>query len=93
MLLWEDDISPHDEPTAEQIKEFWYKKIYSFSKVNERLILGWISGKEAEYMETLDDQIIADKCTDLLKRFLKDPYIPAPKKCVKYDIHKVLTLI
>ncbi|KAL7034696.1 hypothetical protein ACKWTF_008063 [Chironomus riparius] len=83
MLLWEDDISQHDEPTAEQIKEFWYKKIYSFSKVNDRLLLGWISGKEAEYMETIDDQIIADKCTELLKRFLKDPYIPAPKKCVK----------
>lgn len=83
MLLWEDDISQHEEPSEEQIKEFWYKKIYSFSKINERLILGWISGKEAEYMETLDDQIIADKCTELLKKFLKDPYIPSPKACIK----------
>lgn len=83
MLLWEDDVSMSEEATIEQIKEFWYKKIYSFSKVNDTLILGWISGKEAEYMETLDDKIVSEKCTELLKKFLKDPYIPNPKRCVK----------
>ncbi|KAG5682385.1 hypothetical protein PVAND_011738 [Polypedilum vanderplanki] len=87
MLLWEDDLLPNQEPTEEQIKEFWYKKIYSFSKINDTLILGWISGKEAEYMETLDSDIVAKKCTELLKKFLNDPYIPNPKRCVKTSWH------
>lgn len=83
MLLWDDDPVDSLEPSEEQIKEFWYRKIYSFSKISDVLILGWISGKEAEYMETLDDKTIADKCTELLKKFLKDPYIPHPKRCVR----------
>jgi spermine oxidase len=83
MLLWEEDLLPNQESSQEQIKEFWYKKIYSFSKISDTLILGWISGKEAEYMETLDSDTVAQKCTELLKKFLRDPYIPHPKRCVK----------
>lgn len=85
MLLWDGDVprSNDDEETPEYIKQFWYKKIYSFSKINDTLLLGWISGREAEYMETLDDKTVSDKCTDLLKKFLKDPCIPNPKRCVK----------
>lgn len=85
MLLWENDliISDGEEESPEQIQEFWYKKIYSFSKVNDTLLLGWISGKEAEYMETLDDKTVSDKCTELLKKFLKDSCIPNPKRCVR----------
>lgn len=87
MLLWDEDPVDCLEPTQEQIEEFWYRKIYSFSKVSDLLILGWISGKEAEYMETLDDKTVADKCTELLKKFLKDPYIPHPKRCVRTSWH------
>lgn len=86
MLLWNDDVtrtSDDDDGSAERVKEFWYKKIYSFSKISDTLLLGWISGKEAEYMETLDDKTVSDKCIELLKKFLKDPCIPDPKKCVK----------
>lgn len=81
MLLWEDDLSTVNDD--EKIKEYWFKKIYSFSKINDTLLLGWISGKEAEYMETLDDKTVSDKCTELLKKFLKDPCIPDPKRCVR----------
>ncbi|CRK99212.1 CLUMA_CG012499, isoform A [Clunio marinus] len=82
LLLWNDDVQSK-ESTEEQIKNFWYRKIYSFSKISETFLLGWISGKEAEYMETLDDKIVSDKCTELLKKFLKDPCIPAPIKCIR----------
>lgn len=81
MLLWENDAD-ETEATTEQVKQFWYKKIYSFSKISDTLLLGWISGKEAEHMETLDDKTISNKCIELLKTFLKDPYIPNPKRCV-----------
>lgn len=87
MLLWDNDIVDDVEPSLDFIKEFWYKKIYSFSKISDVLILGWISGKEAEYMETLDDKTVSDKCTELLKKFLKDPYIPHPKRCVRTSWH------
>lgn len=77
LLLWE----PETEKTDDYSKT-WFKKIYSFSKITETLILGWISGKEAEYMETLPNDIIIDTCTDILRKFLCDPYIPKPKRCV-----------
>lgn len=79
MLLW--DTIAHDDQNA-SIEKTWFRKIYSFSKVSETLMLGWISGKEAEYMETLSHNIVADVCTDILRKFLKDPFIPKPKSCV-----------
>uniref|UniRef100_A0A2S2QAS1 Spermine oxidase n=1 Tax=Sipha flava TaxID=143950 RepID=A0A2S2QAS1_9HEMI len=71
LLLWDND----------EICD-WSEKIYSFSKINDTLLLGWISGNEAEIMEKLDEKIIGDKCTEILRRFLNDPYIPYPSKCV-----------
>lgn len=86
MLLWENDVPQscnEVENSPEHVKQFWFKKIYSFSKINDTLLLGWISGKEAEHMETLDDKTVSDKCTELLKKFLKDPCIPNPKRCIR----------
>lgn len=81
MLIW--DTVPA-EPTDSDVymAKNWYKKIYSFSKVSDTILLGWISGKEAEYMETLSHNVVAEVCTDILRKFLKDPYIPKPKSCV-----------
>ncbi|KAK6638659.1 hypothetical protein RUM43_006926 [Polyplax serrata] len=76
MLLWEAE--PEDTP----LESSWFKKIYAFSKVTETLILGWISGKEARYMETLPEQVVGEKCTQILRKFLNDPYIPLPKSCL-----------
>lgn len=77
MLLW-DTV---DETTA-TMESTWFRKIYSFSKISETLLLGWISGKEAEYMETLSHTVVAEVCTDILRKFLKDPFIPKPKSCI-----------
>lgn len=74
LLLWEEDGTG-------DLKDNWYKKIYSFSKLSETLLLGWISGKEAEYMETLSNDVVSDVCTDILRKFLNDPFIPKPKTC------------
>lgn len=78
LLLW-------DEPESKSENDYsthWYKKIYSFSKISETLLLGWISGKAAEYMETLSNDVVVDTCTDILRKFLNDPFIPKPKNCV-----------
>lgn len=76
MLLWETSQTPED------IASSWYKKIYSFSKVSETLLLGWVSGKEAEYMESLPMQEVAVICTNILRKFLNDPFVPEPINCV-----------
>lgn len=77
MLIW-DSI----DETCTSIAKTWFRKIYSFSKISETLLLGWISGKEAEFMETLSNTVVADVCTDILRKFLKDPFIPKPKSCI-----------
>ncbi|CAG9860988.1 unnamed protein product [Phyllotreta striolata] len=82
LLLWEADSDKETD-----ISKNWYKKIYSFTKISETIILGWISGKEAEYMETLSNDIIIDVCTSILRKFLNDPFIPKPKNCVCTSWH------
>lgn len=76
--------SPSSFTVPGDISDDWYKKIYSFSRPadSETVLIGWISGKEAEYVETLPDSIVADKCTSILRKFLNDPYVPKPKACV-----------
>ena len=78
ILLWEKLPDENSIPMADR----WHRKIYSFSKVSETLLLAWISGEEAEYMETLKMNVVADVCTNILKKFLADPYIPKPKSCI-----------
>ena len=56
--------------------------VYSFSKISETLLLGWISGAEAKYMESLTMDTVADVCTDMLRKFLRDPLVPKPKRCI-----------
>lgn len=50
--------------------------------MSETLLLGWVSGKEAEYMETLSNEEILTTCTKILRKFLNDPFVPEPQKCV-----------
>jgi len=78
ILLWE----PLPDEEAVPMKDRWFRKIYSFSKVSETMLLGWISGREAEYMETLKMSQVADVCTNILRKFLADPYVPKPKSCI-----------
>ena len=88
LLLWDDDkyelnaISPEERCSAEYMSKNWFKKIYSFAKLSDTLLLGWLSGKEAEYMETISHEVIAEKCTEILRNFLQDPCVPKPKRCV-----------
>ncbi|KAF5270316.1 hypothetical protein FQR65_LT05504 [Abscondita terminalis] len=77
MLLWDSDLKQDKD-----LSQTWYKKIYSFTKLSDTLLLGWISGKEAEYMESLSNEVVIEMCTNILRKFLNDPYIPKPKTCI-----------
>lgn len=76
MLLWDFVADDSD------LSSTWVKRIYSFAKVTETLFLGWISGRAAQYIETLSNDVIGEKCTEALRKFLNDPYIPLPKACL-----------
>lgn len=43
MLLWDDGQLPEIE--REDISKTWFRKIYSFTKITDTLLLGWISGQ------------------------------------------------
>lgn len=81
MLLWDD--RGLSEAEKQDLSKTWFRKIYSFSKVSDTLLLGWISGKAAEYMERLGTEEVAEACTSILRRFLNDPFVPVPKRCVR----------
>lgn len=85
MLLWDDRGLPEEE--IHDLSKTWFRKIYSFTKVSETLLLGWISGKAAEYMEKLSTTEVAEVCTTILRRFLNDPFVPAPKGCLRTSWH------
>ncbi|XP_035674163.1 spermine oxidase-like [Branchiostoma floridae] len=73
-LVWDQDESNPKTP-----KE-WYKKTYCFyidSKAPKTL-MGFISGKEAEYMETLSEEEISNTFLSLLKKFTGKDDIPKP---------------
>lgn len=84
MFLWDSGAGASSSSGAdeEDIEKYWYKKIYSISKVTDTLLLGWVSGRAAEYMETISHEQVAEKCTEILRQFLKDPYVPKPKRCI-----------
>ena len=50
--------------------------------VSETVLIAWICGEEAKFMESLKMNVVADACTMVLKKFLADPYIPKPKSCL-----------
>ncbi|KAK0083404.1 hypothetical protein PV325_008829 [Microctonus aethiopoides] len=85
MLLWDDRGLADDE--RQDISKTWYRKIYSFTKISDTLLLGWISGKAAEYMEQLSTAEVTDVCTKILRKFLNDPYVPTPKGCIRTSWH------
>ncbi len=63
----------------------WYRKIFSFDEVmnNPSVLVAWISGDEAEYMESLKDDDVVETCAQIIRQFLGNPSIPRPTKMVR----------
>lgn len=85
MLLWDDGRL--SEVERGDISKTWFRKIYSFTKITDTLLLGWISGRAAEHMEQLSTTEVAEVCTTILRRFLNDPFVPTPKNCLRTSWH------
>ncbi|ELT94559.1 hypothetical protein CAPTEDRAFT_225468 [Capitella teleta] len=65
-LIW--DRLEEDELV--DLSERWFKKLGSFEAVTDNVLMGWLSGDEAEYMEKLSEEEVGKQCVDVLKRFL-----------------------
>lgn len=65
------------------LKKHWVKKIYSFAKINDRLLLAWLSGKEAEYAEKLDQSVLSKEITGLLRSMFKNEAFPEPSRIIQ----------
>ena len=61
----------------------WAQKTSSFHRFYDNIIMTWVTGKEAAFMEGLDDTLIAIKMTELLRRLLKNNKLPMPNKIIK----------
>ena len=44
--------------------------------------IGWLSGREAEYIETLSEEEVGEKCVETIKQLLKTTDIPKLKRVV-----------
>lgn len=63
-------------------KDQWYKSIFAFDEVlnNPSVLVAWIHGNSAAYMEKLPEEEISRTCTSVLRAFLRNPEIPYPSK-------------
>ncbi|KAI5107342.1 hypothetical protein C0J45_2980, partial [Silurus meridionalis] len=74
-LVW--DEGPEDKTVYtsqdkdDAWKETWFKKISGFDTVarHPTVLCGWITGREALHMETLQDSEVGDICVRLLRSF------------------------
>ena len=77
-------VFSRDDVSITNMETDWAKAIFGFDRIytKEKVLLGWICGDAASYMETLQEDEIAKTCTRLLRQFLKDPGFPEPKRIV-----------
>lgn len=63
----------------EDISTTWMKKIGSFEAIADNVLIGWLSGREAEYMETLAEKEVGESCVDMLQKFLRHSITKMPR--------------
>ncbi|XP_063967218.1 spermine oxidase-like [Lytechinus pictus] len=85
-VLWD---SPNKDESEEEEKEKFYRMLTGFDveDKNDDILLGWVYGRGADYMETMTDEETGQRCTAILRKFLNDPSIPEPEKvlCTRWN--------
>ncbi|XP_061413367.1 spermine oxidase-like isoform X1 [Lethenteron reissneri] len=56
-------------------QDSWYKKITGFNSVarHPNVLCGWVTGREARHMDTLESSVVGDVCVRLLRQFTRLP--------------------
>lgn len=57
----------------------WWRTIYSFSRISEYALMGWLSGKEAETVEAMDPVVVGKILTEEVLRKFFHPEFPEPE--------------
>ena len=79
-----DSIHPiYVDENLGDMKKNWHFKTFAFDRFYENLLLVWISGEEANFIENLPEDEIADRMTEILKKLFQNQNIPKPKKILK----------
>ncbi len=82
-VLWSNNSDSEDEAVVD--KSNWFKSIYGFDEVINQptILMGWISGEAARFMEAMTDDEIAESLTNYLQTIMRkhkaDPEWRIPK--------------
>lgn len=80
-LLWDNEN--YKDKSRLDLKKNWVRGITSFEAVYTNVLLGWLCGTCALYMESLTEEQVGRDCVKVLSKFLKKPNIPMPKKVIR----------
>ncbi|ESO00558.1 hypothetical protein HELRODRAFT_175520 [Helobdella robusta] len=89
-MIWNrEELAGEDEPEYlspnRDLSKTWYKKIPFVEAIDQNILVCWISGKEAEYLETLTNEEVANKLSSVIQGFLSNIVKKMPKlvQCIK----------
>ncbi|XP_005092230.1 spermine oxidase [Aplysia californica] len=77
-LAWDPAVN-----NEENLRERWYRKIYSLEVVHDNVLVGWLSGKEALFLESLTDDEVLEAMDKVVHMFLQGQDIPTLKKVIR----------
>ncbi|XP_014778480.1 spermine oxidase [Octopus bimaculoides] len=79
-LLWNSKRDSNKENfRSPNLGDTWVRGITSFEVIHKNVLLGWLCGSSALYMESLTEEQVAKDCAKVLGKFLQNPNIPLPK--------------
>lgn len=88
MLIWTDgaDDEAKDDESSVALKSHspakWWRTIYSFTRVSDYVLLGWLTGEEAKLVEQMNPSEVGRTITrEVLRRFFH-PNFPQPETTV-----------
>ncbi len=77
-----------NEKESTDSPDWWLNDFTGFDVLshNPAILLAWVGGNGAAYMEELDEDVVGEHCTNLLRKCNKNPEIPLPK-CIKRCVY------
>lgn len=73
-LIWD-----REGTEEEDLSTAWVRKYVFFEAVSDNVLIGWLSGREAEYMEKLSEEAVGEATVEVLSKFLKKTTPVMPK--------------
>ncbi|GAB1603984.1 spermine oxidase-like [Argonauta hians] len=79
-LLWNTkNDSNKGNFRGQSLGDTWVRGISSFEVIHKNVLLGWLCGSNALYMESLTEEQVGKDCAKVLSKFLQNQNIPLPK--------------